>query len=87
MRICIVSLNIVPYYTSNGGQPGGAEVQAAVLARAFEDAGAEVTLLVADLDNESAVPHRRTIRRCPIATGHGGRARVVPTKYAARTTG
>jgi glycosyltransferase involved in cell wall biosynthesis len=57
MKICIVSLNIVPFYTrSSGSQFGGAEVQSAVLAKAFASAGADVCLVVANLEEERALP-------------------------------
>ncbi len=57
MKICIVSLNIVPYYHATGKQYGGAEVQSAVMADAFRDAGAEVVLVVADQEPEMKLPH------------------------------
>jgi glycosyltransferase involved in cell wall biosynthesis len=57
MKVCIVSLNIVPYYHKKNGSPfGGAEVQAAVLAEAFEAAGASVGLVVSDLANGQKLP-------------------------------
>jgi glycosyltransferase involved in cell wall biosynthesis len=58
MKICVVSLNIVPFYQrSSGSQYGGAEVQTAVLADAFAAAGAEVSLVVRDLDAGASLPH------------------------------
>jgi glycosyltransferase involved in cell wall biosynthesis len=57
MKVCIVSLNIVPYFhSSSDRQFGGAEVQAAVLARAFSSAGAEVSLVVSDLPEGVELP-------------------------------
>lgn len=57
MKVCIVSLNIVPYFLKiDGSQFGGAEVQAAILAGAFESAGADVTLVVADLADGQKLP-------------------------------
>ncbi len=58
MKICVVSLNIVPFYhRSTESQYGGAEVQAAVLADAFAEAGAVVSLVVKDLDDGVTLPH------------------------------
>jgi len=57
MKVCIVSLNIVPYFRKiNGGPFGGAEVQTAILAGAFEAAGAEVELVVSDLADGEEIP-------------------------------
>ena len=57
MKVCIISLNVVPYFhNSSGGQFGGAEVQAAVLAKAFSSAGADVSLVVADLEEGRSLP-------------------------------
>lgn len=57
MKICIVALNIVPYFhNQTGGRFGGAEVQAAVLARAFAAAGTDVELVVTDLEEGSTLP-------------------------------
>lgn len=58
MKVCIVSLNIVPYYhTPSNAQYGGAEVQTAVLADAFAEAGAEVVLVVSGLGDGERLPH------------------------------
>ncbi len=75
MRICIVSLNIIPYFhgpdDSRSGEGraetdppagalaryGGAEVQAALLADAFAEAGATVQFVVSDLENGCELPH------------------------------
>ncbi|MBI4721149.1 MAG: glycosyltransferase family 4 protein [Chitinivibrionia bacterium] len=57
MRICIVSMNIVPYFTRDASvHYGGAEVQAAALAGGFRRAGAEVVLAVADLHAGRTLP-------------------------------
>lgn len=57
MKICIVSLNIVPYFHKiDSRQFGGAEVQASVLAEAFESAGASVDLVVSDLADDEKLP-------------------------------
>jgi len=57
MKICIVALNIVPYFRNQtGGRFGGAEVQAAVLARAFGAAGTDVELVVTDLEEGRTLP-------------------------------
>jgi glycosyltransferase involved in cell wall biosynthesis len=58
MKICIVSFNIVALYNrSNDSQYGGAEVQTAVLADAFAAAGADVCLVVRDLDKGADPPY------------------------------
>lgn len=58
MKVCVVSLNIVPYYhRSSRGQYGGAEVQTAVLADAFAAAGAEVCLVARDVEPAMEFPH------------------------------
>lgn len=57
MKICIVSLNIVPYFhAQNGAQYGGAEVQAGVLAEALQARGAGIVLAVADRGEPLALP-------------------------------
>jgi glycosyltransferase involved in cell wall biosynthesis len=57
MKVCIVSLNIVPYFRKiDGGPFGGAEVQTAILAEAFEAAGADVELVVSDLADDEELP-------------------------------
>jgi glycosyltransferase involved in cell wall biosynthesis len=50
MKVCILALNIVPYYRR------GAEVQTDVLAAAFESAGADVELIVSDLPGGVQLP-------------------------------
>lgn len=58
MKICIVSLHIAPYYQKTpGAKYGGAEVQAALLARAFSSAGHDVSLVVAGNDGDSDIPY------------------------------
>jgi glycosyltransferase involved in cell wall biosynthesis len=58
MKICIVSLNVIPYFSrSSGSQFGGAEVQSAVLAKAFSAAGADVNLVVANLEDGVDPPY------------------------------
>jgi glycosyltransferase involved in cell wall biosynthesis len=57
MKVCVVSLNIVPYFHSRSeGQFGGGEVQAGVLARAFASAGHDVCLVTANLDRDQDLP-------------------------------
>lgn len=57
MKICIVSLNIVPYYKAAGASHyGGAEVQAAVLAEALSRRGNEVVFVAADLAPGESLP-------------------------------
>lgn len=57
MKICLVAMNIVPYFTHDASsQFGGAEVQAAVLASGFKAAGADVSLVVSNLDEGSRIP-------------------------------
>ncbi len=59
MKVCIVSLNIVPFFVRTPESKfGGAETQAGFLARAFESAGAEVTLVVANKKESDALPYR-----------------------------
>jgi len=58
MKICIVSLHITPYYQKTpGAKYGGAEVQAALLARAFSSAGHDVSLVVAGTGGEHDIPY------------------------------
>ncbi len=58
MKICIVSLNIVPFFDGDSGkQFGGAETQAAFVAGALRLAGHEVTLVVSDLKDPARVPY------------------------------
>ncbi len=57
MKICIVSLNVIPYFSrSSGSQFGGAEVQSAILAKAFSEAGADVCLVAANLGDGVVTP-------------------------------
>ena len=59
MKVCIVSLNIVPFFVRTPeSQFGGAETQAGFLARAFESAGAKVTLVVANKKESDPLPYR-----------------------------
>jgi glycosyltransferase involved in cell wall biosynthesis len=59
MKICIVALNIVPYFQGHrDGVVGGAEVQAAFLASALELCGHDVRLVVKDLPGPTALPYR-----------------------------
>jgi glycosyltransferase involved in cell wall biosynthesis len=58
MKICIVSLNIVPFFDGDSGkQFGGAETQAAFVAGALRLAGHDVTMVVSDLKDPSRVPY------------------------------
>ncbi len=58
MKVCIVSLNIVPFFVRTPESKfGGAETQAGFLARAFEAAGAEVVLVVADQKDGDRLPY------------------------------
>ncbi len=58
MKVCIVSLNIVPFFVRTPESKfGGAETQAGFLARAFEAAGADVTLVVADRKASDRLPY------------------------------
>lgn len=58
MKVCVVSLHIVPYYDRSApGQYGGAEVQTAVLADAFAAAGAEVSLVARDVTPGTELPY------------------------------
>ncbi|MFQ5510891.1 MAG: glycosyltransferase family 4 protein [Candidatus Krumholzibacteriia bacterium] len=58
MKICIVSLGIVPYYRRDNSAPyGGAETQAAFVADAVAAAGNEVSLVVANLEPGRDLPH------------------------------
>jgi glycosyltransferase involved in cell wall biosynthesis len=57
MRICVVSMNIVPYFSHDASvHYGGAEVQAAALAAGFERAGADVVLAVTNLRAGQTLP-------------------------------
>jgi glycosyltransferase involved in cell wall biosynthesis len=58
MRICIVALNIVPYFRPETKDVyGGADVQAAFLARTLADAGHDVGLVVSDLPEDGLPFH------------------------------
>ncbi len=58
MKVCVVSLNIASYFGVTGEvRFGGAEVQAAFVARALRTAGDDVTLVVADLPAGAALPY------------------------------
>lgn len=58
MKVCIVSLNIVPFFVRTPESKfGGAETQAGFLARAFESAGATVGLVVADKRPSDILPY------------------------------
>ncbi|NIM20013.1 MAG: glycosyltransferase [Candidatus Latescibacteria bacterium] len=57
MKICIVALDIVPYFQDETSTRfGGAEVQAAALARAFASGGADVSLVVSNLPENVHLP-------------------------------
>lgn len=58
MKVCIVSLNIVPFFVRTPESKfGGAETQAGFLARAFEAAGADVVLVVANKKDGDRLPY------------------------------
>src|SRR5436190_2194972 len=58
MNVCIVSLNLAAYFdTTPRSKYGGAEVQAAFVARALRDQGVNVSLVVADLPDDIPVPY------------------------------
>lgn len=58
MKICVVSLNLAAYFdTTPRSKYGGAEVQAAFVARALKDQGTDVSLVVADLPADIRVPY------------------------------
>jgi glycosyltransferase involved in cell wall biosynthesis len=58
MKIAIVSLNLAPYFDpSPRARYGGAEVQAAFVARALREAGQDVRLVVADLPADIDIPY------------------------------
>ncbi len=57
MKICIVALDIVPYFLDErSARYGGAEVQSAALARAFASRGAEVSFVVKNLPQNASLP-------------------------------
>ena len=58
MKICIISLNLASYFDATPrSKYGGAEVQAAFVARALEQAGQNVHLVVADLPSDHRLPY------------------------------
>ena len=58
MKVCVVSLNLAAYFdTTPRSKYGGAEVQAAFVARALKDQGVDVSLVVADLPADVRVPY------------------------------
>jgi glycosyltransferase involved in cell wall biosynthesis len=58
MKVCVVSLNLAAYFdTHPTSKYGGAEVQAAFVARALRDAGVAVQLVVADLPAGAKIPY------------------------------
>jgi len=58
MKVCVVSLNLAAYFdTTPRSKYGGAEVQAAFVARALCDQGVDVSLVVADLPAGVRVPY------------------------------
>jgi glycosyltransferase involved in cell wall biosynthesis len=54
MKVCIVSLNIVPLF--GGGQFGGAEVQANFVGRALAACGQHVSMVVSNLPQPDVIP-------------------------------
>ncbi len=57
MKVCIVSLNIVPYFTGDRSRfYGGAEVQGAFVAEALRGCGQQVSLVVSDLSRPDVIP-------------------------------
>lgn len=57
MKVCIVSLNIVPYFDGDRSRfYGGAEVQGAFVAEALQGCGQHVTLVVSDLSRPDLIP-------------------------------
>lgn len=58
MKICIISLNLAAYFdTTPRSRYGGAEVQAAFVANALASSGQNVSLVVADLPEDVAIPY------------------------------
>jgi glycosyltransferase involved in cell wall biosynthesis len=58
MKVCIVSLHLSAYFDpAPRAKYGGAEVQAAFVARALKDRGIDVSLLVADLPGDINLPY------------------------------
>lgn len=57
MKVCIVSLNIVPFFSDAPDRSfGGAETQAAFVAGALRACGHDVTLVVSDLRDPGHIP-------------------------------
>jgi glycosyltransferase involved in cell wall biosynthesis len=58
MKVCVVSLNLAAYFDSTPrSRYGGAEVQAAFVARALKEQGLDVSLVVADLPADVRIPY------------------------------
>jgi glycosyltransferase involved in cell wall biosynthesis len=58
MKVCIVSLNLATYFDpAPRAKYGGAEVQAAFVARALKDQGLDVSLVVANLPADVRIPY------------------------------
>src|SRR5712675_1420426 len=58
MKVCVVSLNLAAYFdTTPRSRYGGAEVQAAFVARALKEQGLDVSLVVADLPADVRIPY------------------------------
>jgi glycosyltransferase involved in cell wall biosynthesis len=58
MKVCVVSLNLAAYFdTTPRSKYGGAEVQAAFVARALREQGVDVSLVVADLPGDVRAPY------------------------------
>lgn len=58
MKVCIVSLNIVPLFAGEGdGFFGGAEVQASFVAGALDSCRQSVSMVVSDLSGAGVVPY------------------------------
>src|SRR5512147_715377 len=58
MKVCIVSLNLATYFDPTPrAKYGGAEVQAAFVARALKDQGVDVSLVVANLPADVRIPY------------------------------
>ena len=57
MKVCIVSLNIVPFFSGDRRKfYGGAEVQAVFVAEALKACGQHVSLVVSDLPESELIP-------------------------------
>jgi glycosyltransferase involved in cell wall biosynthesis len=58
MKVCVVSLNLAAYFDPHPrSKYGGAEVQAAFVARALKEQGVDVHLVVADLPDGAHIPY------------------------------